>query len=269
MTGRRAIVGLCMLCALALSAMAAPGATAASNGTTGFTCKEVAAGTGHFKGAHCKAADAGTGAGANWDHVAIPENTTTEALISSEGTGGLVTPAKLKTTIAGTVIELVAAKTRGEGWGTNAKDPTTGEHYGHGEGINTYSEVTESKLGCEVVGLPGGKGVIQTKQLVGTTKGQGDSGKLTPKEGTAFAEFELKGCAVAGTYKVVGSIKCIPDGTTITCSHEETTAQKTLRLQTALGPVVGVEVSTTYKGRDPNIEGDPFTPVAPTTVETP
>ena len=74
MTGRRAIAGLCMLSALLISAVAAQSAMAIT-GTTAFTCKEVTAGTGHFKGAHCKPSDAGTGVGANWDHEAVPQDT--------------------------------------------------------------------------------------------------------------------------------------------------------------------------------------------------
>jgi hypothetical protein len=260
MNGRRAILGLCALLALALSAVAAQGAAAASKGTTGFTCVEKAGG---FTDAHCKSVGSG-----NFSHVEIPENTPTEGIGTNETTNGERQIERLKATIAGSAIELTAKIVEAQAVAENKKDPVTGEHYSEGEGKSVFKEVTETKLGCEVVGLPGGKGVIETKQLTATTKGQGDAGKLSPKSGTVFAEFELKGCVVAATYKVVGSLICPSNGVTGACNHAETTALKTLRLNSAVGPVVGVEGTGTAKARAVG-SGGAYTTLSVTTVETP
>ena len=57
MNGRRAIVGLCMTCALLVSAFAASGAQAAA---TAHKCMESEAGTGEkFSDAHCQTKNAG------------------------------------------------------------------------------------------------------------------------------------------------------------------------------------------------------------------
>jgi hypothetical protein len=66
MNGRRAILDLCMLCALLVSAFAAQSASAA--GTTGFTCKAGAAEAG-FSDAHCLTP--AVGAAVKFTHVAI------------------------------------------------------------------------------------------------------------------------------------------------------------------------------------------------------
>ena len=40
----------------------------------------------------------------------------------------------------------------------------------------------------------GAEGTIKTEPLTGTSKGQGDSGRLTPASGTVFARFWITGC---------------------------------------------------------------------------
>jgi uncharacterized membrane protein len=66
MTGRRAIVGICMLCSLFISAVAAQSAMAVS-GTTAFTCVKD---KGTLIGEHCLT----TGSGFPYGHVAFVEN---------------------------------------------------------------------------------------------------------------------------------------------------------------------------------------------------
>jgi hypothetical protein len=276
----RAIAGLCMLCALLISAFAAQGASAATKGTTAFTCKEVAAGTGHFKKAHCKPEDAGTG---NFDHVAFAEKTTTDLSITSEKTNAetnATTPSTLKATVAGTAIELTTNTVHGEGGLENLKEgptePNPGEHYIHAHKVTlTYTNVEEKKAGCEVftdkgpTEPVGEKGVIHTEPLTVTSTGQGDSLKITPETGTTFAVFWLKNCVVEGTYKVVGSLTCKPDGATIKCDHTEVTTQGNLHLQSAVGPKAGYEGSLTISGKDTTPGDVNFTPLSVTTVETP
>lgn len=253
-------IGICAFCVLALAAIAAPGASAA--GTTEYTCKKVikVSEQSGFKASHCKPEDAVL-FNAEYKHFAIPNGTVTETVSYDLNTAEEHTGAKLKATVAGSAIELVAASVSGSGTSSNSE--SGGEMIASGEGKITYSGVTEKLLACKVVGLPGGEGVVETKQLAASTKGVGDKIKFTPKEGTIFAEFKLEGCAVANTYKVVGSVLATPDGCTINTTHNTVTEEKTLRLQSAAGPLAGIEGTLTRFGRANNLEA--FTPISVTT----
>jgi hypothetical protein len=280
MTGRRTIVGLCMLCALAFSAIAAQSASAVTKGTTAFTCKEVATGTGHFKKAHCKPEDAGTGATSNWDHVAIEKDTTTElrggnAKTNKETNGP--EPTFLKETIAGVPLELESTTTVGIGTMFNRVDAVTGEHYVEGEGEIIYENVTvkaPAGKGCKVYTdtqpgkTKGAEKIVDTK-VKATTKGQGDFLKFEPQAGafaTFFIECTTKVEGLEGTWEITGSIKCPTDGATVVCTHTETTTQNTLK---GKGSKAGLEGKLTIEGKDPNIVGDSFRALSTTTVETP
>lgn len=258
----RAVIGVCVLCALAISAVAAQSAAGATNGTTGFTCKEKKEpGGAGFADAHCKEA---VGTGAKFEHVAIPENTTTEGRVTNTLTGGETQVARLLSTQSGVVEELVAKGTEGIANGAN-KRTETGEHFSEGFGATTYTEVTVTKPAGKGCKLKGEK--FETKELKGTSLGTGMEGKLEPAVGTLFGEFTMEGCSIEalnGIYKVEGSIKCPGVGSTVTCTHAATTTQGTLKLR---GQKAGVEVSTTATGRANSTE--PWTPLAVTTVETP
>lgn len=282
MIGRRAIVSLCMLCALAVSALAAQSAGAATKGTTAFTCAKVtpAAGTAGFSKEHCTPSDA-VSTNAAFEHVAINENTTTHITVTNEKTNAATngpTSAVFKSTAAGAEFQLVATGVHGEGGLENKKegpgDPNPGEHYIHVHELTlTFTGVTESLLKCEVFthneAGSGEKGVIHTEPLTITSTGQGDSLKITPKTGTVFASFTLKGCAIEGTYKVVGSLTCKPNGATINCSHEEVTTQGTLKLGSAFGPKAGYAGSVTVTGSHKEEGVGTTKPLSVTTVETP
>jgi hypothetical protein len=256
MSGRRAVIGLCMLCALFVSAVAAQGASAA--GFTAVTCQPVVTPGPGFSKAHCKAADA-VASNATFVHAAIAPGTGTEISGSDLNTEGKHTGAVLKATVAGTAIELKATEVSGTGSMVNKEE--AGEMFAHGEGVIVYKGVTEAKAGCKVVGVPGGAGVVETKPLTAATKGLAANRlKFTPKEGTLFAEFKLEGCVVANTYKVVGSVLGVTDGTTTTTSHETITTEKTLRLQSAAGPLAGIEGTLTITGRAATGSG-PYTPL--------
>ncbi|HEX5610844.1 MAG TPA: hypothetical protein VFX45_12225 [Solirubrobacterales bacterium] len=259
MNGRRAIVGLCMLCALLVSAFAAQSASAV--GTTAYTCKETGKGPG-FSDAHCKtASEAGP-----FQHVAITLNQTTELSGSNETTGGTKENTLLKATIAGSAFTLTGKTTSGSGWMTNA---TEGEEmYAHGEGVITYTEVTASG-GCKVFTDSGAgkgeEGVIHTETLKASTKGQGDALKFEPKEGTVFARFLLEGCTntgINGTYTVTGSVKTSSiTGATSNFTHANTTEQNTLKLNGTIK--AGIEGILTLKSRLNSSEA--YTALAATT----
>ena len=107
MTGRRAVIGLCMLCALLVSALAAQGASAA--GLTAFTCKKGTGDTGaQFTKEHCKPSESGSG---EYGHFKITENEVTHATLSNEKTDEKTEGRDisiLKETIAATPLELKA-----------------------------------------------------------------------------------------------------------------------------------------------------------------
>jgi hypothetical protein len=269
MIGRKSAIGLSLLCAIFLSVFVAPGALAASKGTTAFTCKETGAG-GTFTKAHCKPSDAGSG---KYSHVAIPQDTATEITANNETTGGETTSSQLMFAFGDTMTG-VATEVTGAGVMENKIDGATGEHYIRGEGTLTYTGISEIEGGCSVYtdnggGEKGEKGVVHTNVLEFTTKGQGDFVKIAPKEGTTFATAILDGCSLEGlnaTYKWVGSMKCPIEGATIVCNKDEILAAKTMRVNTAGGPLAGLFGTYTLKGRANS--GESYTPISPTTVET-
>jgi len=256
----KAVIGLCVVCALAIGVVGAQGATAAIKGTTGFTCKATGLGGAGFSDAHCKTAVA---SGAKFQHVAIAENVKTEGRVTNERTASETTastPTRLLTVIAGVVVELQANKTEGLATGTNKKNGS-GEHLIEGVGSTTYSEVTVTKpagKGCKV---PGGK--ITTKELRGISTGM--EGKLEPAVGTEFMTVTVEGCTIAAlnqNYPITGSVQCPNTGVTIVCTHAATTALGTLKFG---GQKAGVEVATTATARANSTEE--YTPVAATTIE--
>ncbi len=277
MIGRKAAVGLCMLCALALSAFAAQGASAASNGTTLFTCKvpsggDVSVGQKFNKG-HCKdkATDNDTDANGTFRHVAFNQDVTTEITGTSENTAGVCEGSILRSTQAGVEEELsskcshILPEVGGvKSWVTNKVDATTGEHYYEGVAFLDYTEVKVAKpaeKGCKV------KNETVIAHLKFTTLGQGANIKFSPATGEKFAEFEIEGCSIAalnGKYEVKGSLLVEPNGATITTTEAAVTAQGTLKLR---GQVAGLEGGMTVKGKAPGDVAD--TALSPTTVSTP
>lgn len=271
MIDRRTILGLCTLCALVFSAIGAQGASAVS-GTTAFTCKKVtpAAGTAGFKDEHCKEA---VSSNANFEHVAIAQETTTKFTSSNNTTGSEKSIIRLKAVLAGIEFEVSANVAAGSGWLTNAVDEK--EHYVHGEGTVTFSEVKVTKpagKGCEVFtdnnGVEEGVETVMTHQLKGTTTGQGDRVKIEPATGQTLAAFFVTNCtipALNGTYEVTGSLTGTTNGATLIFTHADVTAQGTLKLR---GQKAGLDGSFTFKGKDEKAGDTEYTPLTVTTVET-
>jgi hypothetical protein len=265
MKRNRAIIGLCVFCALALSAIAAQSATATTKGTTAFTCKKAEGG---FTDAHCKSAGSG-----GFKHEVVPENTKTEVLVSNETTNGERQPLIFKVTIAGTPIEVRAATVNSVVASIENKKAASGEHYVSGTDMISVTNVTVPPpckvfaFGTGGTGGPGEKGTEGTiilHVLTATTEGQGDSLKFSPASGSVVAEFFLENCG--GTIKAIGSVSCTPEGATCNFNHIATTTAGTLRANTAAGPKVGIEGTLTFSGRTSPEQA--FTPLAPTTVET-
>lgn len=286
MIGRKAIAGLCLLCALAFSAIAAQGAAAASKGTTAFTCVK-GAGAQELRGAHCLTTGS---APKEYGHVEIKEGTTTEITYTNANTAAETTastPVRYHITLSGIEAEITAITVSGKGSLTNKKEEPTkeeeekgvvkGEHYVHGIGTMTFSGMSMPKP------APGGiivckvkQAEITTKELKATTTGQGDNLKFEPASGTTFAEFDVESVAgqicpeaIVGKYVVSGSVKSQPvEGMSATgqFSRTATTAEGTLKTR---AKTVGIESLRTITGKDPTIEGDGYKPISVTTIETP
>jgi hypothetical protein len=265
-----------MLCVLLASAFAAQSASAATKGTTAFTCIKGATPKDFVK-EHCKAGDEGT---KEYGHVPIAQDEQTHITFSNANTSKNTlepTSHTLKATVAGSAIELTSNEVHCTGFQKNRKhgagELPEGEHWIHGTKIVcTFTNVMENKLHCAVSGItaPGGEKMVSTVPLTATTTGKGDGIELRPEEGNVFAKLQLTGCESIGNLEITvfGSMICLPSGTTINCSHTEITAQKTLRVNNAVsGPFAGYEGSVTVKGgKEPATE--PTNPLSVTTVET-
>ena len=128
MTGRRATVGLALLCAFALSAFVAPSASAEpAKNTTAFTCVENG-GQKDFEDPHCdKKVAAGQG---KFGHVAIPLNQTTEITVTNAKTKNNTiesSPTIFKFTFMGIATEVSCKTVHGVGTMHNV-EPFFGEH---------------------------------------------------------------------------------------------------------------------------------------------
>lgn len=268
MTKRRTFAGICVLCMLTVGAITAQNATAAVKGTTLFTCKKEGPGNSFLK-AHCKSEDFSPGNG-EYEHVGFKEGTTTEITGTNAGNGSdtkTTILTKLKSTISGVNVEFQANGVHLLGWVTNAKDPTDDEHYFHGRFTITHKEVTVTApvgKGCKVKG-----GEIVSDELADTSAEKGDTVTISPAEGSVDEAFEVEGCSISAlnrVYDLEGSINCPMDGSTIICTHANTTEQGTLKLD---GQKAGLEFTVTISGRDPELKETTYTPLSPTTVETP
>ncbi|HUB98600.1 MAG TPA: hypothetical protein VMS11_02130 [Solirubrobacterales bacterium] len=248
----RAVTGLCMICIVAFSAIGAQSASAVTKGTTAYTCKVPGVGDtpvgASFSDAHC------TVAGGSTRHVEIPANTTTHTTVGNENTQNGTTestPFSLKATVATIPIKITATgvTTTNGAWLENKTEGA--EHYAFGKGKVLFTGVVvHEPANCTVV--QGARvDEIETEELEGTTKGQGDFVKFAPVTGNVIAEFEIVNsggtCAAAQKVKIIGSVKGKPNGATIEFTHEEGTTQGTLRFGSAVGPKAGLEGKLTVK----------------------
>jgi hypothetical protein len=257
---RKTAIGLRILCALAFSAFAAQGASAA--GTTAFTCKKkaVEGGVG-FSREHCKPADA-VSTGAKFEHVAIANGTKTETTTSNEKTEAETTkalPFEIHSTLNGVKVSLKATKVHGIGTMENREEPGMAAH---GLGTITFTGVTLTTpfdKNCEVKSDPGSVAEqivteeLTTKTVEGVTPGM----QFAPAAGGVIANFEivtkagehLEVCPIIDTYSLVGSVIGSIDGATVNFTAAGTTAQSSLRINSAGGPKAGFTGSLTISGR--------------------
>lgn len=262
MTGRRAIVGLCMLCALMISAFAAQSASAL--GTTAVTCKvpvagDTIVGTDTYFREHCTAEDKVIGG--SFRHVKIEKG----ELSGTNNTTGTAEPVFLHSVQAGVFEEIEATTVTGTGSFSNKTEKNAKgeeEMVAHGTGFLIYTGLTVVKpagKGCKIKGTE-----IKTKELTATTKEQGMGLRFFPASGEVFATFEIEGCSVAalnGLYEVKGSIGSSSiDGATILTDENQTTEQNTLKVR---GQKAGLKGHLTLKARTGPT--DTFKPLTATT----
>jgi hypothetical protein len=273
MSGRRAIVGLCMLCALVFSAVAAQGAQAATEGTTAFTC--INTGTGTLWGEHCLGSNPGHGETQGWKHVVSPQGEVTHATLTNEKTGlgtvGAVSP-ELTVTVGGVMVKLVATEVHGTGHLHNVLSGE--EHSVVGSGTITFSHVTVAEPEhCKVEGVtaPGGAEMVTTTALTATTAGQGMGLKFSPETGESLTELTIANnggtCAAAqANVNIVGTVKGVPDnpGATTTFNAETMITEGTLHFGGKHGPAAGLGGKITITaGKEPITE--PTHPISATT----
>lgn len=241
MTGRRAIFGLCMLCAMAFSAIAAQGAWA---GQTSFTCVEVPSG-GSFSSEHCVEGETGT----TWAHVVITPGEVTHAKLSNAKTDATTTGPEntvLKETIAATNLELESTGVV-EGLGTLENKEVAGEMTAYAEsdanGITFHGVkvIAPANKGCVVRESSGGTlETVKTKPVKGHTivrtdkeNGEGTAAErhsviIEPVTGETFATFFIE-CtgnvplALKGNWEINGKLRCPTHGATIVCNHQTVT----------------------------------------------
>jgi hypothetical protein len=263
MNGRRALVGLCLPCALLVSALAAQSASAA--GTTTYTCVKGGSGT-TYKTPHCRPGDAA----GEYSHQSIANGTTTEITGNNKDHEGKAIVGTFVSTAFGVTIELTAQVVAVSGTLVNSEEG--GEMFASGSGTVTFTEVTVMKpTSCKVVtdipdGQPGADGIVHTETLKWTTTGQGDRVKIEPSTGTTIARFWMEDQNLAlcklpkTTFTVSGSVQGTPNGATLEFTEADTTSQNTLKLN---GAKAGIAGSVTIEGRDNS--GDSYKPISATT----
>jgi hypothetical protein len=223
MTGRRAILGLSLLCALALSAFAAQSASA---GTTAFTCAKGQGGAG-FSDEHCNK-KVETGAG--FEHVAIAVDKETKYEATNEKTKNETkesTPATFKFTFAGVEVHIICTGLTATG---AMENKTVLKNMYVFFNVSTFSITgckVEKPINCTV------KEPISLIAAEGTTNGveeeKGEEPAIEFKPGeSGFGEIVFAGekCALKGLGgKVGGTMVGTAKGATVefTAAHNNMT----------------------------------------------
>ncbi|HET7444456.1 MAG TPA: hypothetical protein VFJ57_07340 [Solirubrobacterales bacterium] len=218
MIGRKSVIGIAVLCALAPSAFAAASASAEQRAVT---CAPEGSG---FSDAHCTTA----GSPGTFSHVNIPNGEATAITGGNEKTASNTTAAsvaKLKGALSGVETEVQCTTVGGSGELTNTATSVSGS------GTIEYTGCTVTKpagKGCVVKG-----GAVTTEKLAATTVGQAANNvKFTPAGETNFAVIPIEGCSIAAlnnNFPVTGSLVATATGATLSTTHAGVTTQNTLK----------------------------------------
>jgi hypothetical protein len=221
MIGRRAVIGLSLLCALLFSAIVAQGASAATNGQTAVTCVPVEAKKGDFEDAHCDK-NVGTNLG-SFAHKALTANPTTEVEGTNAGTKnstkestsavlkGEAALAKVEITCTGVAsVETIENKLVGEHHEVVGKGPNAGGGF---DIKYTGCTVQKPSTKCTIVGgAITAKATAVTSETIGKEKNEMGvvfSPEVVGGATLPFVEISFAGgaeCALNGqTFPVQGS----------------------------------------------------------------
>lgn len=225
MIGRKTVLGLSLLSALALCAFMAQGASAAwetAKHTTIFTCVE--GGTKDFKDAHCKeSVTAGTG---KFGHVEIAAGKPTKVTVSNETTAGAREPAVLTGSLFGATVKVTCQKVA-NGAAENVLENKQTET----EGKITHDVVGKSSVVFTECKVEGNGATCKVKEPVKTdtnvaAQEEPTTGNMafnfTPLvEGTAYATLEFEGGCLITKTEVKGSARGTPEGATINFKAED------------------------------------------------
>jgi hypothetical protein len=245
MNGRKAVIGLSLLCALAFAAFAAPSAQA---GTTAFTCAEDPNGT--FTEAHCAAN--GHSDGAKYKHVGFEGTTVWKSTNhKTKNTTLEDTPAILKGTLAGAASELTCTTVKGSGSLTNETVSEKMKVKGTAAVEYTECKVVKPTKGCIVEEPIIAEATVASIEA-GETMGLEFKGA---KAGGVFAEIKYlnKGaekCALLNggkPFPVTGSTVATDKGAT----SEFTAAHSKLVLGGNAASYTGVETVSSAAGGTP------------------
>jgi hypothetical protein len=209
MMGSRKILGLALICALALCGLAASGASA--KGTTAFTCS-ASGGEKDFSDAHC---DNSVGAGkGSFGHASIAAGSTKEMTLSNEKTASETTgaePSHLIGKIAGITVEVVCSTVTGSGTVKNEEVEGTMQATGKVTMEHSKCAVT-TPTSCateEPIIYKGHYKTYQNEIEMGL--------EFLPEFANEFGTFVLKNngaksCPINGKYKIEGSFEGTPHG---------------------------------------------------------
>jgi hypothetical protein len=244
MIGRKSVIGMALICALALSIAAVSSASAAPG--RAFECVK---GKGTLRGEHCLTE--GTAA-AEFGHVEIKAGVATAITATNAKSASSTTassPAVLSGTLAGIETEINCTTVSGTGELTNAAASVSGN------GVITYTGCTVVKPAreCKVK-----EGKVVTKKLTATTVGLTNAnelkfeGEVNAKGEKIFAEVNLEGCKenkpAAAAYPVTGSLIATTNGATTETTVAGVKAQKTLLFGGQLAGLGGAITISTSKG---------------------
>jgi hypothetical protein len=252
MIGRRSVIGLSLLCALAVCAFAASGASAAG-GTTFVTCKKGGT-TLDFKGAHCTtSAVTGTpsdkvelGKG-TFSHFKVANGVATTITGSNTATKNETkeaVPAVLIGTVAGIEVEISCTTVSSTGSGENSEPTAENHHIAISGVVVSYSGCTVLKPSLQNCVVKGG--TITTNSLKAQDKE--DTIVFEPTSGTAFTTITIEKCtttALNGAFTVTGTVTAKPNGATLYISIPKTT-ESTLKFA---GQPAGLTLVETVRGK--------------------
>jgi FlaG/FlaF family flagellin (archaellin) len=269
MIGRRAVIGVSLLCALLAGAFGAPSAMAETKTTTAFTCVKKAEPAGEgFSREHCAAADA-VGSLAKFEHVEIAPGKWTAFDATNEQTATETkasTDAVLTATIGGLKAIITSKKVTVTGELENFEDPETKAMDIKSRQIIHFTEVVLSGTlktveGCEIEGSALTTNELESTSLVNAM--EAEYKPVTEAKGV-IAVIKLEKCKTKSLNEngasITGTLKAIGDGATVETTKAST--ESTLK-------VAGQGASYTSKVTPRMTSGCLESPISATTVVDP